>query len=412
MTSKNIKSSTNFRSSLVVGFLNIRGQSKLYIEKQIQIEEFLKRNKCDILHLQECNIEQETFSNCRFISSNFNILQNNSITLYGTASLVKNDLLVENIRCDSEGRALIFDVSDMTFANLYFHSGTDAIARSGREKICSEVLPNLFINSKETGCADGDFNCIIDKKDATKNPESKISRCLQRLVKLKNWRDSFRELYPTSTTYSRFYENSRAEGASRIDRCYSFGHLVEKQAVYVPVAFSDHFAKVVEYLLPEKLSFLISPKCRPSFRIQAEVIKDEEFKERLEASLQIWERVRSFSDNTNGSAILSWWEQLVKPGIKQLAIERTKEMYTCRKEVLNLLLIRQAYLTRKLQQGFTNKLVELKEVHLLMEAWYQQESAKVQYQSRLDEFQHNEKTTLYNHELLKKTIKKSSILRL
>ena len=412
MMLQNSKSSTNFRNSLIVGFINIRGQSKLYIEKQLQIENFLKQYKCDILHLQETNIEHETFSNCHFISSNYNILQNNSITLYGTASLVKNDLLVENVRCDTEGRVLIFDVSDMTFANLYLHSGTDAIARSGRERICSEVLPNLLINSKETGCAGGDLNCIVDKKDATKNPDSKMSRCLQRLVKLRNWRDSFRELHPTSLTFSRFYENTRAEGASRIDRCYNYGNLVVKQAVYKPVAFSDHFGQVVEFLVPERITFIASPKCRPSFRIQAEVIKDEEFKDRLAASLQMWERVREFNDNTDGSDTLSWWEQLVKPGIRKLAIERTKEIYTCRKEVLNLLLIRQAYLTRKLQSGMSNKLGELKEVHILIEAWYQKESQKVQYQSRVDEFQQNEKTTLYHHELLKKTIKKSSILKL
>ena len=412
MMNQNSKSSTNFRSSLIVGFLNIRGQSKLYIEKQLQIEEFLKRYKCDILNLQEVNIDHETFSNCHSISSNYNILQNNSITQYGTASLVKNDLVVENIRCDSEGRALIFDVNEMTFANLYFHSGTDANARSGREKICSEILPNLLINSKESGCAGGDLNCIVDRKDATKNPGSKLSKCLLRLVKLRNWRDSFRVLHPTSLTFSRFYENSRAEGASRIDRCYSFGDLEVKKAFYVPIAFSDHFAHVVEYLVPEKLKYLVSPKCRPSFRIQAEVIKDEVFKERLAASIQMWDRVREFNDNISGSATLSWWEQLVKPGIRKLALERTKEMYTCRKEVLNLLLIRQAYLTRKLQHGLTNKLGELKEVHLLIEAWYQKESQKVQFQSRVDEFQHNEKTTLYHHELLKKTIRKSSILKL
>ena len=140
MMPQNSKSNTNLRNSLIVGFLNIRGQSKLYIEKQLQIEEFLKQYKCDILHLQEINIEDETFSNCHIISSNYNILQNNSINKYGTASLVKNDLEVENIRCDTEGRALVFDVNDMTFANMYFHSGTYAISRSGRGKMCSEVL--------------------------------------------------------------------------------------------------------------------------------------------------------------------------------------------------------------------------------------------------------------------------------
>ena len=120
MMPQNSKSNTYLRNSLIVGFLNIRGQSKLYIEKQLQIEEFLKQYKCDILHLQEINIEDETFSNCHIISSNYNILQNNSINKYGTASLVKNDLEVENIRCDTEGRALVFDVNDMTFANMYF----------------------------------------------------------------------------------------------------------------------------------------------------------------------------------------------------------------------------------------------------------------------------------------------------
>ena len=169
------KSNTNFRNSLIVGFMNIKGQSKLHIEKQLQIEEFLKRYKCDILHLQETNIEQETFSTCNYISSNYNILQNNSLSHYGTASLVKSDFAVENIRCDTAGRVLIFDVSEITFANLYFHSGTDSIARSGREKICSEVLPNLLINSKESVCAGGYLNCIIDKKDATRYPEAKMS---------------------------------------------------------------------------------------------------------------------------------------------------------------------------------------------------------------------------------------------
>ena len=284
----------DFKDSLIVGFMNIRGQSKMKIEKQLQIEEFLKHNKCDILHLQETNIEPETFSTCNYISNNYNILQNNSLSQYGTSSLVRSDFLVENIQCDSQGRVLIFDVGKMTFANLYLNSGTDAISRAGREKICSEVLPNLLINSKEYGCAGGDLNCIIDKKDATKNPETKMSKCLQRLVKVKNWKDSFREIYPTTIKFSRFYENSRAEGASRIDRCYHFGNLTVKQAKYVPVAFSDHLSHVVELLVPDNLSAVISPKCRPSFRIRPEVIRDTVFKNQLAASMQMWGRVREF----------------------------------------------------------------------------------------------------------------------
>ena len=85
MTSENI---------LTIAYMNIRGQSGLKIEKQLQIEEFVKRFKCDILHLQESNIEDETFSTCNYICSNYNILQNNNLSQYGTSSLVKSELKI------------------------------------------------------------------------------------------------------------------------------------------------------------------------------------------------------------------------------------------------------------------------------------------------------------------------------
>ena len=53
-----------FRNSIIIGFMNIKGQSQLKTEKQIQIEDFLKKYKCDILNLQETNIEPEDFSTC------------------------------------------------------------------------------------------------------------------------------------------------------------------------------------------------------------------------------------------------------------------------------------------------------------------------------------------------------------
>ena len=207
---------TSFKEEniLTVAFLNIRGQSGLPISKQLQIESFIKYNNCDIIHLQEAHMDDETFSTCNFISSTFNIVSINSLNKYGTASLVKSELEIENIRCDTEGRVIVFDLGDLTLSNIYLNSGTDARSRAGREKICSEILPNMLLNCKESGLCGGDFNCIIKKTDATKNPESKMSRCLERLVKLNEWQDSFRTLYPTAEKYSRYYVNTRAEGAS------------------------------------------------------------------------------------------------------------------------------------------------------------------------------------------------------
>jgi exonuclease III len=100
---------TSFKEEniLTVAFINIRGQSGLPISKQLQIQSFIKYNNCDIIHLQEAHIDDESFSTCDFISSNFNIVPNNSLNKYGTASLVKSEFEIENIQCDNQGRVII-----------------------------------------------------------------------------------------------------------------------------------------------------------------------------------------------------------------------------------------------------------------------------------------------------------------
>ena len=307
----------------------------------------------------------------------------------------------------------MFDTGELTLSNIYLHSGTDGPSRQGRERVCSEVLPNLLLNSKPSGIFGGDFNCIVKKNDATHNPESKMSRCLERLVKLKDWKDSFRALHPQAEEYSRYYANSRCEGASRIDRCYHSGEIQVKEAKYVPIAFSDHFAHVVQFILNEPVAKILGPKSRPSFRLKADVIKDQLFQAMLAEAMISWQRVRDFQCRDDRQlGILFWWENLVKPGIKKIAIQRSKEINLARRGELNLLLLRQIYLTRKLQHGQSHRLGELLSVHLLIETWYRKESEKVQHQSRVDEYQNNEKSSIYHHELHKKSIKKSSILKL
>ena len=79
------------------------------------------------------------------------------------------------------------------------------------------------------------------------------------------------------------------------------------------------------------------------------------------------------------------------PGIRKLANERGNQMNKDRRSHLNILLIRQAYLTRKLQQGSNFKLPELRQVQLLIEQWYDQECSKIALQSRVDDIHQSEK---------------------
>ena len=64
--------------TLKLCFMNIHGQTKLPKTKQMQIEDFVKYNKIDILNIQEIEVRDDTFSECSLLSSSYNIIQNNS----------------------------------------------------------------------------------------------------------------------------------------------------------------------------------------------------------------------------------------------------------------------------------------------------------------------------------------------
>ena len=113
-----------------------------------------------------------------------------------------------------------------------------------------------------------------------------------------------------------------------------------------------------------------------------------------------------------GLDILQWWEIVVKPGIKKLAIIRSKQMNKEKRGVLNFLLIRQAYLGRKVLMGDISKFAELRGVQMEIEAWYQTVAEKILVQSRSDEVSMNEKVRIFHHDLHKKHVRQSSILEL
>ena len=85
-----------------------------------------------------------------------------------------------------------------------------------------------------------------------------------------------------------------------------------------------------------------------------------------------------------GLEVLQWWELVVKPGIKKLAMQRSKELNRESRGQLNLLLIQQAYLARKLQLGDFRRLAELRQVQLEIDQWHQSQSERVLLQSRSD----------------------------
>jgi hypothetical protein len=120
-----------------------------------------------------------------------------------------------------------------------------------------------------------------------------------------------------------------------------------------------------------------------------------------------WQGIKAFGMDT-----LLWWEVVVKPGIRKLGMLRGEQMAKDSRSELNLLLVRQAYLNRKVKLGHTNNLAELRTVHSFIQQWYQKQCEKLKLESRASEFQESEKVTIYHHEIHKKLSRKSAILKL
>ena len=77
---------------ITVAYMNIWAQTGLDLAKQVQIERFISSYKIDILHCQEINIDQNSFSSCDLITSSYKLITNNAQNGYGTFIFVSNSL--------------------------------------------------------------------------------------------------------------------------------------------------------------------------------------------------------------------------------------------------------------------------------------------------------------------------------
>lgn len=397
--------------------MNICQQTGMNESKQKQIQDFVLFNNIDILMCQEINIDDESFSDCQFLSSNFSIIQNNALNKYGTATFISNRIEYNNVKRDTEGRIQAFDMGDITLSNVYLHSGNDKIMKDKREEAIALSIPQILQDNKENGLCIGDWNCITDVKDATKNPAEKISKSLIRLIAALKWKDAFRYLYPNDLVYSREYVNVYGSGATRIDRGYFYGDIDILEANYVGIPFSDHMGLIIKFKVPHGCIKAFTPRGSPLFKANPEVVKDKIFQAELKNQFEIWNNAKIASNIPT----LDWWDRTVKPGIRKILRARGRKLKHERKGKLNLLQMRQAYLVRKIQDAgkqvrvrgpVQQHLSELKAVQLEIQDWYNKETEKVKIQSKVRDLNDSENVRLYHHENHRKHIRKTSILKL
>ena len=152
--------------------MNCHGQSKLEIPKQLFIQNFMISNKIDILLCQETKIDDNTFNQCNFIKSNYNIIKNNSHNHFGTSILVHNNIPIDEVKFDTEGRVIIFNSDNITICNTYPKAGTDSESRQEREDLINTTIPNMMLHHKPNLII-GDWNCITENRECTNFPDQK-----------------------------------------------------------------------------------------------------------------------------------------------------------------------------------------------------------------------------------------------
>ena len=391
----------------LVATLNLRGQTKMHLSKLLQLEELLKTIKPAVIFFQESQLQNNSFENCPFINCNYQLLINNSPTGYGTGALINNSLKVDNVKALPGGRILYFEIQKTSFVNVYLPSGT--AGKGDREHILSNSLPNLLLDSCKNGIIGGDWNCIDHPRDASHNASSKVSPLLQRLGRIKEWRDLFRVLHPHNKSYTHVYKRNMkdqglTEGAARLDRLYGWGDIPVSTAEHFPAAFTDHWGLKVNLTLPALMP-VVEPQFRTYFKVKPEVATDPRFKALVSETVEAWLPAREYMP------LLEWWE-VVKSDVRLAAKRVTRERKDERKGELNFLLTLQAYQAAKVSNGDLQCLPDLHQTQERITNWFASRASEVFLHANIKEVADSEKTLIFHHEQLKKSRKRASILKL
>ena len=99
-------------------------------------------------------------------------------------------------------------------------------------------------------------------------------------------------------------------------------------------------------------------------------------------------------------------------GVRFLAKQRGKEMKQEQMGALNMLKLKQSFLTSKIRDNSQSSLTELTTINLKISQWYSDESEKITLMSRSEDIKLNEKVRIYHHGQHRQFRKRSSILKL
>ena len=232
--------------------LNINGLN--CVKKQELLYNFILENKIHIVNLQEHNLKDSTKLDSVFYD-NFHVFISESINLKGGTAILIDKRVTNNIiqiEKSSDARIISVKISigekRLHILNIYAPSGNNP--QQEREDLFKHHILYYLRNNLSNTILCGDFNCITNVKDKTRNGTCPISKSLQHMIKNLNLKDIWNFKH-SQVEFTYFRENY----GSRIDRIYA-GDLKDKITnIYVkPLSFSDHSSVITEFNLDCNIS--------------------------------------------------------------------------------------------------------------------------------------------------------------
>ena len=285
--------------------LNINGiKSK---NKQVYLNQFLNKNRPDIVALQETNIYEFPGLHADFTSIiNHNVENSRS----GTMIIHKKEMKIIKIEKAGDGRILRVEFKNFIIVNIYAPTQNETAAN--RHIFFLQTLPKFLRASDENLIILGDFNSIIDPRDR-EGTKKKLNFQLKNLVERLKLADAFRIKNPDSISFTFISPN----GKSRIDRIYvqCKNKFQIRDCKHTNFTFSDHQAVILDLEGEPKKQ----ERKKQIWKLNISILDDPEFQSELKNFILNAKYKKGQYRN-----ITQWWEKEVKENFKSFCMTHSR----------------------------------------------------------------------------------------
>ena len=351
---------------------------------------FINNQNLDIIFLQEIRMTREEILSKMghlgyYVEVNIN---EDDLSKPGTAIVWRSSIPIYDFGVLVQNRCQFAFLGPFLLMNVYAPSGSDK-TQERNSLFGVDMFQFMSLHSTSLVICGGDFNSILSAIDVENGFgfRQKFSHHLSELVRVYNLTDAFRHLNPTTLDFTFFRANA---SPSRLDRFYLSSSLLDSVACveHLP-SLSDHCG----VLLSVKIENFLKPfdKQAPRkghsvyWKLNSAILYEEEFRDNF---ADFWLHLVTFKSNFNDVA--NWWDNLVKPSVKDFCILYSKRRAARRKDTLKFWF---AYLKVCLKD---RNWLEVSRTKLIIKKFMSAGASGYQIRSRSKDVATDEEASLFN----------------